>query len=55
MKTNILTYLLLFAVWGSHAFAQSSTLTPQGVMFPQLTTVQIGAISGQAKGTMNGL
>ncbi len=52
MKTNTLTYLLLFAVWGSHAFAQSSTLTPQGVMFPQLTTAQIGAISGQAKGTM---
>lgn len=52
MKTNILTYLLLFAVWSSNAFAQSSTLTPQGIMFPQLTTAQIGAISGQAKGTM---
>lgn len=52
MKTSFLAYLLLFAVGSSHAFAQSSTLTPQGVIFPQLTTAQIGAISGQAKGTM---
>lgn len=52
MKTRILTYLILITVWGGNAFAQSSTLTPQGIIFPQLTTAQIGVIYGQAKGTM---
>lgn len=34
-------------------FAQSSTIiTPQGVMFPQLSTIQINALSSQVKGTM---
>ncbi|MFY7909315.1 MAG: hypothetical protein ACOVO2_07175 [Emticicia sp.] len=52
MKISFFAFLLLFAVWSSNAFAQNGTLTPQGVMFPQLTTAQIGAISGQTKGTM---
>ncbi|WP_435354937.1 hypothetical protein [Emticicia sp. SJ17W-69] len=52
MKNSILTYLILIVVWGGNTYAQSNTMTPQGIMFPQLTTAQIGAIYGQTKGMM---
>jgi hypothetical protein len=51
MKAKIIL-LSLFLGIQNQAFSQNSTLTPQGVMFPQMTTVQINALTGQAKGTM---
>ncbi|HLO45376.1 MAG TPA: hypothetical protein VK175_13655 [Leadbetterella sp.] len=51
MKTKLylsVTFLLSII----YSFAQNTTLTPQGVVFPQLSTTQINALTGQAKGTM---
>lgn len=47
-------FILLFLFLGiqNQLYSQSTTLTPQGVMFPQLSTTQINALTGQAKGTM---
>lgn len=50
MKFYIITTLIVLRAFG--CAAQSGTITPQGVMFPQLSTTQINALSGQAKGTM---
>jgi hypothetical protein len=51
MKTKL--YLLItFLLSIIYSFAQNTTLTPQGVVFPQLSTTQINALTGQAKGTM---
>jgi hypothetical protein len=52
MKTKLYISILIFLLSIRYTYSQSSTLTPQGVMFPQMSTVQINALTGQAKGTM---
>lgn len=54
MKFKILSFLLLNAVWSNNLFAQKSTITPQKVIFPQLSSAQIGVIAGQAKDANTG-
>lgn len=52
MKTKLYLLKLIFLLSISYCYSQNTTLTPQGVMFPQLSTTQINALTGQAKGTM---
>ena len=52
MKTKLYLSVLIFSLSIRYAYAQNTALTPQGVMFPQLSTTQINALTGQAKGTM---
>lgn len=49
---NILILFSILLGFVAQVFAQSSTITPQGVMFPQMSTTQINALTSQAKGTM---
>ena len=52
MKTKLYLSILIFLLSISYCYSQNTTLTPQGVVFPQLSTTQINALTGQAKGTM---
>lgn len=52
MKSTLYFLIVIFLLSTSYAFPQNITLTPQGVMFPQMSTTQIEALSSQAKGTM---
>ncbi|MER0439277.1 hypothetical protein [Emticicia sp. W12TSBA100-4] len=51
MKNTLITFFILLGFM-VQVSAQSSTITPQGVMFPQMSTTQINALTSQAKGTM---
>jgi hypothetical protein len=52
MKIKLYLSILIFLLSIRYMYSQSTTLTPQGVMFPQMSTAQINALTGQAKGTM---
>ncbi|WP_255035970.1 hypothetical protein [Lacihabitans soyangensis] len=52
MKNRHYLSILIFLLSISYSFSQNTTLTPHGVVFPQMTTIQINALTGQAKGTM---
>jgi hypothetical protein len=52
MKTKLYLSILIFLLSISYCYSQNTTLTPQGVVFPQLSTTQINSLTGQAKGTM---
>ncbi len=52
MKTKLYLSILIFLLSISYCYSRNTTLTPQGVVFPQLSTTQIIALTGQAKGTM---
>lgn len=51
MKKTLIVFSILLGLV-AQVSAQSSTITPQGVMFPQMSTTQINALTSQAKGTM---
>ncbi len=52
MKTKLYLSVLIFLLSTRYTYSQSTTLTPQGVMFPQLTTVQINALVNPSLGTL---
>lgn len=51
MKNTLILFSILLG-FVAQVSAQSSTITPQGVIFPQMSTPQINALTSQAKGTM---
>jgi trimeric autotransporter adhesin len=52
MKVKIQLSLMIFLVSIGYAYSQNTTLTAQGVMFPQFTTVQINALINPPMGTL---
>lgn len=52
MKTRHCLSVLIFSLSIRYAYSQNTTLTPQGVMFPLLTTVQINALVNPSVGTL---
>jgi trimeric autotransporter adhesin len=52
MKTKLFLSTLIFILSTRYTYSQNTTLTPQGVMFPQMTTVQINAIVNPSVGTL---
>jgi Chaperone of endosialidase len=52
MNTRLYLSVLIFLLSTRYTYSQSTTLTPQGVMFPQLTTVQINALVSPSLGTL---
>ncbi len=52
MKTRHYLSVLILSLSIRYAYSQNTTLTPQGVMFPLLTTAQINALVNPSVGTL---
>ncbi|OYU94021.1 MAG: hypothetical protein CFE21_18075 [Bacteroidetes bacterium B1(2017)] len=52
MKTKLYLSLLFFLLSIRYTYSQSTTLSPQGVMFPQMSTTQINALVNPIIGTL---
>jgi hypothetical protein len=52
MKKNFILFAIMFSLWAQGAYAQSTDITPSGIIVPRLTTTQRNAIASPSTGQL---